>query len=181
MDPADTTTPTQPPLQPATQEPARFFTRFRRADTYGLLFLLLLLDLAFAINSADAGWTRTLSAVLTGFTLVLAVRISHAPRRYVQLGWVALVLAVAAAALGEVLADRHFAGFVFLLITFELALAIPVIVQRLLKHNGVSPETVAGALCIYLLAGMVLASLLCTLSLLSGHEYLAAAAASHGP
>lgn len=166
---------------PSPPRRVRYLTRLRRADTYGLLFFLLLLDVALVINSSDSGWTRALSSAFTGFTLVLAVRTSRARRLYVLLGWVGLVLMVAAGVLGAILKNKEFPSLVYLLITFELALTIPVIVSRLTTHRTVTVETVTGALCIYMLAGMVLASLLSALSLLSGHEYLVATAAAHGP
>jgi hypothetical protein len=165
-----------------TQKPSRddFGKRFRAARSFAVLFLLLLVASALAIGSSDSGAMRLLSSVFTGFTLVLAVRITRAPRLYARLAWLGLALAVAAGSMGEIVHNAHVPGVVLIVITFELALSVLSIIQSLAKHTTVTTETVAGALCIYLLAGMIFGSVLNTLSVLGGHDYLIATAAAHG-
>ena len=66
---------------PATDGQQRLSRRIVRGDSYFLLFLLLLVDFAMSIITTEVVWTRIAGAVLTGVTLVAAIRISRTPRK----------------------------------------------------------------------------------------------------
>ena len=163
------------------ERPERLSRRIQRGDSYFLLFLLLLVTFAMSIISTQSPWSRIANAVLTGLTLVAAIRISHAPRRQVLLGWIGLATVVAAGILGEVLQQRVLSAFVSALATVLLLFSIVVILRRLAHSPEVTFETVAGALCVYVIFGLAFASTLYTLSLFANSEFLVAGLDSHGP
>ena len=166
---------------PAADQPKDLSKRIVRGDSYFLLFLLLLVNFAMSIITTQVGWSRIASAVLTGITLVAAIRISHTPRRDILWGWIGLVVVVVAGVLGEVLQERILSAFVSAFVTVLLLLGIPIILRRLSQSTKVTFETVAGALCIYVIFGLVFAGILFTLSLFANHDYLVAGLAGHGP
>lgn len=166
---------------PAADGHLRLSRRVVRGDSYFLLFMLLLVDFAMSIITTEVGWTRIASAVLTGITLVAAIRISHTPRKGVIWGWVGMTTVVGAGILGEVLQNRALSAFVSGLVTVLLLLGIPIILRRLRQSIQVTFETVAGALCIYVIFGLVFAGILFTISLATDRCFLVAGLADHGP
>ncbi|OFW63238.1 MAG: hypothetical protein A2Y74_00695, partial [Actinobacteria bacterium RBG_13_63_9] len=155
-------------------QPARaWFGRFWRGESFYPLFMLLLVSLVFIIAGADQRWAVIVGHVLAAGSLLLAVRPSHASRLWLVLGWIALVLGIAAAllqTLSEIRALRVVAAVLFLVLLFA---SLPLILRRLVTHRQVTAETIVGALCAYLLIGMDFAVLNVLFSVAEGQAIIA--------
>ncbi len=127
---------------------------------YGAVFLLVLALLIFDVLAPDAGWARAVGVALTGGALTVAVAttrerraVRQARARVVAGGALLIVIGVATGLLSLAIA--------WAVVTVLLA-AIPVTLGggllKLIKDKGVTPQAVAGALAIYLVVGLLFAS-----------------------
>jgi hypothetical protein len=129
---------------------------------YGVVFLLVLTLVVFEIVAPSATWARAVAAALAGGALVVAVATwrtrtpGHAGRTLAAAGTVALlVVGIATGVLSpafEAAAET------------VLVLAIPVTLVRgllrLVGERGATLQAIAGALSLYLMIGLVFASVI---------------------
>ena len=130
-------------------------------DRYGALLLLIVATIVATVALREHTWERFVAIAFAGVMLLFALRTSQAPRR-LRL-WTAAVLpilllltALAAARRSE---EAPIRTAIAVAITLMLLAVLLAIVRRLTTHLTVSWNTIAGALCVYLLFGMVFASL----------------------
>jgi hypothetical protein len=149
---------------------------------YGVVFLLVLVLVLFEITAPTASWARALSIALAGAALTVAVATSRANHRVRR----ARALAVGGAALVLVIgiATGVFGvAFTFLVLTLTVAL-IPVTlaggVLRLMRGEGVTLEVVAGALAMYLLVGLLFASMVAFVAHVQTGDYFRQSGVSTG-
>ncbi len=149
-------------------------------DSYGILFLFLLGDYVFLTIGWSGGAALVVSSLWIGLTVLLAFRTSQVPHRLMLVVRVAVavtVLAAIAVALGG--GDRAYGTIVIL--TSLLVLASPIAIGwRILHHTRVTTQTVLGALCIYVLIGLVFANADYGVQLVSGNSFFAQSG-HHGP
>ncbi|MBV8987782.1 MAG: two pore domain potassium channel family protein, partial [Solirubrobacterales bacterium] len=126
------------------------------------VFLLVLALLVFELLAPDADWARAVGFALAAAALTAVVGTSRArsPVRRQRALWVGViallvVLAIATGVLSEGVTD---------VLSALVAISIPVALVggllRLIRASGVTPQVVAGALAIYLLVGLLFASLI---------------------
>ncbi|HEY3670741.1 MAG TPA: ion channel [Acidimicrobiia bacterium] len=145
----------------------------RHSPGYQYGWVLALLALTFIVMAAGPpdGWTRIITVLLQGLTLCAALLASRVGLRLFRLAaFVSLVSLLAA--IGSVVIDngRNPSG-VFYLLNVLLVATVPWIIARALwRRRIVDVRTVLGAVCIYVLLGMLFAFL-----------YAAIAALSSGP
>ncbi|MGH9206311.1 MAG: potassium channel family protein, partial [Acidimicrobiales bacterium] len=151
--------------------PWQLGARMRRGDTYILVFALLVVTYFLVSLLPEATWSLLLQEVAAGATLLLTLHTSHARRR---LQWAALfgvaggfVLTV----VGSLVRDSlPLVGVVF----FCVLLATPfVILNRILRHKAVSIETIAGAIDVYVILGLIFSSLYRAIDAISGTPFFA--------
>ncbi|HKE97628.1 MAG TPA: ion channel [Actinomycetes bacterium] len=163
--------------QPERAEPAPFAARRRRSlgerlrgpDSYGLLFLLILVSLLLTGVVGDQRWGRVFVTLSSGATALFAFWTSRPSRRVLRLATIVVVLSL----IGGVLAAVGGSGTGLEgLSRGEIALltaASPVVIaRRLVHHPRVQGSTILGALCIYLLFGLSFAYLFSTVGAVSG-------------
>jgi len=127
-------------------------------DRFGLVLVLIVFALlANTLRSDSLVWSALL-VLLEGAILVLALAASGA-RRWMLAGAlavavVAFLATLAAPLTGSTSLLSDTGGMITALL---VALAPVVIAWRLLQHTSVTRNTVAGALCIYLLVGLFFA------------------------
>jgi hypothetical protein len=126
-------------------------------DRYILALILLVgCIIAFAFTG-DGEWGRLATVVIEGVTLIVILRSSRVHQRILRAGVVLVSAAVVVGAVTILLSDdggRKGPAIV------GAALAVvgpPAIIHRLLAHHRIDLTTVAGALCVYLLAGIFFA------------------------
>jgi voltage-gated potassium channel len=134
---------------------ASLVERIARGDTYVLLFLLLLVYY-FTLSLVPLNrFTRLLIVSIGVVTLLLALHTSHVGRRFLRVALVASAAAVVFAAVEFVSGDPLFSGSSFIAIGLLLLTTPAVILRRILGHRRVDIETIAGAVDVYLLLGLL--------------------------
>jgi hypothetical protein len=130
---------------------------FRRLDSYLVVLALLCFTFFFIMATPTNRVTSILDVCLEGVTLLVALRVSRAkPRLVLVCRVIVAVSVVAAIATVSAGVEPESLGFVAMLI----AAAGPVVVFRGLRRRAtvIDRETVAAALCIYLMIGLFFAS-----------------------
>ncbi len=149
-------------------------------DSYGIVFLFLVGDYVFL----TVGWTGRLSVIVTaiwlGLTVLLAFRTSEVPHRLMLVVRVAVAVTVVAAVVVAFGGGNQAYGTIVILWSL-LVLASPIAIGwRVLHHRRVTTQTVLGALCIYVLIGLVFANFDYGVQLVSGTSFFAQSG-QHGP
>jgi hypothetical protein len=116
----------------------------------------------FDIVAPEAAWARTVSVALASAALSVAVatsragaRVRHARARGVSVVAFLVVVGIATGVLSAAVAS-----FVQTALAASIPLALGGGLLRLIRERGVTSQAVAGALAIYLLLGLLFASLI---------------------
>lgn len=126
---------------------------------YGVVLVIVLALVAFAIVAPDANWSHAIGVGLEVAALLVAIATSRDAARV--RGRRALLVAVLGTALVAVVATHAVPLWITFALSGLLAAAIPITlvggVVRLLAERGVTPQAVAGALTLYLMLGLLFA------------------------
>jgi hypothetical protein len=148
-------------------------------DSYGLLFVVLLVGYVLFTINWSGSWAVIVRNGWLCLTALLAFWTSRVPRRIMAavgvVSGLTFVAAVIVALQGQTVAD----GAVVLLVASLVFTAPFAIGWRTFQHEKVSGETIMGALCIYILIGMIFATLDYGIELVSGTYF--AQPGVHGP
>ena len=130
---------------------------------YGVLLGLIAASLAFQLAAPVSDWTRLITALLQGATLLLALWTSRARPLLLRIATVAVVLSLAGAA-AALVGDGDRGADSTNLVNLVLAAIAPVVVaagvvRNVREDDGVTLATMFGVLCVYLLLGMTFAFL----------------------
>jgi len=122
---------------------------------FGVVLALLFLSFSFMAVGFTGAWVPFVTVVLQGATLLAALHASEAGRRLwrVALGLVAVAV-VSSAALWVVGTGERTAS-TFLINVVLVGVAPVVIIRALVRRHVIDLHTVMGALCIYVLLGML--------------------------
>jgi hypothetical protein len=132
-------------------------------DRYLLaLGLLIAVIIAFAF-SGDGNVGRLISVVLEGLTLLVILRSSRVHQRLLVAASIMVGLAILACVVAILLDDTAGRRGPVILGAVLALVGPPVIARRLLSHHTIDLTTVAGALCVYLLAGLFFSYLFWTI------------------
>jgi drug/metabolite transporter (DMT)-like permease len=121
---------------------------------FGLVLLLLLATFVFMAASPTGDWSRLVTLLLQGATLIAALLAAAVPRRLVHLAVLATVVAFIAIAVTALISGTDLGGIVAVLDALLVATAATAIVWSILRRRVIDVRTVLGALCIYVLLGM---------------------------
>ena len=129
-----------------------------RAYRYGIVLILLFCTFLVMASGLEGRWVRVLSVALQGTTLLAVLRASQVSRRVTLVAEVGVVAALLGA-LGSVLFGNGTvtAGVPALLSVLLVATAPYVIARALWRRQIVDIHTVLGAICVYVLLGMLFA------------------------
>jgi hypothetical protein len=143
--------------------PARSFERralrqaLKTGDSYGLLLMLLVVDYVLLTVGARAPWELILRALAVGATVILAFHTSHVRGRWLSvirgLVVIVIVISVPATTFGQVRVQE----LVSLVLAALLVTSPVVILNRIMHHERVGPETILGAICVYVIIGILFA------------------------
>ena len=143
--------------------------RIERGDTYVLVFILLIVTYFLVSLGPQATWSRLLQEVGAGATLLITLRTSHARERLQRLARLAVVvgfvLTLIGSLTGGLVALVHLAFLGLLLVTPF------VILNRILRHPRVNIETIAGAVDVYVILGLMWAALYRFIAVVSGTPF----------
>ena len=129
--------------------------RLRASRSYGFVLLLVLSTFLFVAASPDEAWTRAVLVLLQALTLTVALWTSAATGRLDTIAPALVVIGVAAAVAELVTDNSNATGLLGLLNVVLVAATCVVIVLGVRDQHGVDGQSVLGALCIYLLIGML--------------------------
>jgi hypothetical protein len=127
---------------------------------YQYHWVLLLLGATFIVMAAGPpdAWTRVLTVFLQGLTLMAALLASRVSRRLFRLAAVVALGSLLAALVSVVISGSGQPTSVFFLLSILLVATVPWVIARALwDRQVIDVRTVLGAVCIYVLLGMMFA------------------------
>jgi hypothetical protein len=141
-------------LTTARQDVVRFI------DSYASLLVLLLANFFLLELVDDARWGAIGSTLLAGLALVVAISDPDTGHRITRRHALLVAACVALAPLVLLINSASVVGLTYLLPVVLLVTAtLPITISRVLHHRRVTHETVLGALCAYVLVGLLFAFL----------------------
>ena len=143
------------------------FIRF--LDSYASLLVLLLANFLLLEIVDDARWGAVGSTVLAAVALVVAISDPATGHRVTPRHWVLIGACVALAPLVLLINSASLVGLTYLLpVALLVTATLPVTLRRILRQRRVTYETILGALCTYVLLGLLFAFVYLAVSDLSG-------------
>ncbi len=125
---------------------------------FGFVLLFLILTFVFMSCGVTASWARVVTVALQGLTLLAALRASQVSRRWIRLAALVTLVALVAAVVSLTADSTDGTTGVFFLLNFLMVAAAPIAIARALwRRPSVDTRTVLGAICIYVLIGMLFA------------------------
>jgi hypothetical protein len=122
--------------------------------------VLVLLAMTFVVMAAGPpdGYTRVTTVVLQGLTLMAALLASRVHRRLFRIAAVVTVVSFVAAISSVSVSSGDAPKAAFFVLNVLLVATVPFVIARALWRRGVvDVHTVMGAVCIYVLLGMMFA------------------------
>jgi len=129
--------------------------RFSTEDAYGLLLGIIVLTFVLLSQVDPARWSRLVVALAVGTMLLLALYASRARPQLMRAAVVGLVVAFAIVIFESALDTEAFSGSIYLIYALLISITPVVIINRILRHPEVQVSTILGAVCAYMLIGMV--------------------------
>lgn len=139
---------------------------------YGVVLAMLTAAFTFAMIAPPGGWARVVNALLLGGAVLAALSRAHAGRRLVGAG-LAATAATVSAALAAAMGGRYLGGLSDL-VSAGLLVLVPVgIVLDFRRRLEVTVQSVLAALCVYVVLGMLFASIASAAASIGGSPYFA--------
>ncbi len=132
----------------------------RILDSYASLLVLLLANFFLLELVDDPRWGAIGSTLLSAAALVVAISDPEAGHGVRNTHWILIGVCVALAPLVLVVNSSSIVGLTYLLpVALLVTATLPITLSRILHHRRVTSETVLGALCVYVLIGLLYAFL----------------------
>ncbi|HMF03261.1 MAG TPA: potassium channel family protein [Acidimicrobiia bacterium] len=128
---------------------------FSTEDAYGLLLAIIVLTFVLLSQVQPGRWTRLVVAPAVGAMLLLALYASRARFELVRAAVIALLASYLVVVVESLFDSEVFAGSIYLIYGVLLLITPVVIINRILRHPEVQVTTILGAICAYMLIGMV--------------------------
>jgi hypothetical protein len=146
----------------------------RVLDSYGTLLVLLLANFMLLELVDDPRWGALGSTLLAAAALIVAISDPDAGEGLRPWHWIAVALCLALAPIVLVVNSSEVIGLTYLLPAGLLVtMTLPVTLSRVLQHRRVTRETVLGAICAYVLIGLLFAFLFLAVSDLRDDPFFA--------
>jgi ion channel len=130
----------------------------RFVDSYASLLVLLLANFFLLELVDDVRWGATGSTLLSALALLVAISDPEAGHRITARHWLLVAACVALAPIVFIVNSVSLVGLTYLLpVALLVSATLPVTISRVLQHRRVRYETVLGALCAYVLIGLLFA------------------------
>jgi voltage-gated potassium channel Kch len=139
---------------------------------YGVVLVMLVAAFTFAMIAPSAGWARVVNAVLLAGAVLAALSRARAGRRLVGAALAAGVATVVAA-LAAAVGGRYLGGASDLASACLLVLVPVGIVLDFRRHLTVTVQSVMAALCVYVVLGMLFASVASAATAFGASPYFA--------
>lgn len=130
----------------------------RFIDSYASLLVLLLANFFLLELVDDVRWGAIGSTILSALALLVAISDPESGHHITRRNWLLVGACVALAPLVLIVDSASVVGAAYLLpIALLVTATLPVTITRVLHHRRVTWETVLGALCGYVLTGLLFA------------------------
>jgi Ion channel len=149
-------------------------------DSYGLLLLLVIVDFVILSVGWETGWPSISATAFIGLTALLAFHTSAVrglPLRVVQ---IAVIIAMIAAFVAAASGDKRGLGILFVICALLVLSSPMAVLSRIMRHDHVTVQTLLGAVCVYVLIGIVFAYGDFAVQLLGGTSFFVQPG-HHGP
>ena len=147
------------PMTTDADSPKRRFgwrvARRRDSRTFGFVLALIAASFVFAASAPDSDWTVSVLVLLQSLTLVAALWTSGLARAdsWISIGLLALAVGLAAIALA--VGGSTLLGVVSILSGVLSVGVIAVLARAIAVEHEVNAQSVLGAICIYVMLGMI--------------------------
>jgi hypothetical protein len=132
----------------------------RFLDSYASLLVLLLANFFLLELVDDPRWGAIGSTLLAALALVVAINDPDAGQTITRRQAILVAACVALAPLVLIFDSAEIIGIAYLLpVALLVTATLPVTISRVLHHRRITHETVLGALCAYVLVGLLFAFL----------------------
>ncbi len=149
-------------------------TAVRVFDSYATLLVLLLANFFLLELVDDQRWGAVGSTLLSALALVVAISDPDTGHRLTRRRALQVGAAIALAPIVLLVNSASIVGLTYLLpVALLVTATLPVTLSRILHHPRVTSETVLGALCAYVLIGLLFAFLYLAVSDLRGGPFFA--------
>jgi voltage-gated potassium channel len=129
-------------------------------DSYASLLVLLLANFFLLELVDDRRWGAIGSTFLSALALVVAISDPESGHRVTRRHWILVAACVALAPIVLIVNSASILGLTYLLpVALLVTATLPITIRRVLHHRRVTYETVLGALCAYVLIGLLFAFL----------------------
>jgi hypothetical protein len=130
----------------------------RWLDSYASLLVLLLANFFLLELIDDPRWGALASTLLAAAALVVAISDPDAGHRITRRHAVSIAACVLLAPFVLIVNSASIVGLTYLLpVALLVTATLPITITRVLRHRRVTHETVLGALCSYVLLGLLFA------------------------
>jgi hypothetical protein len=127
---------------------------------FGFVLTLLLATYVFMAIGLSGGWVRVVTVTLQGLTLLAALRASQVSRRLFRIAAVVAAVALLASLVSLLFDSGNDGTGAFFALSVLMVAGAPIAIGRALwRRPTVDVHTVLGAVCIYVLVGMLFAFL----------------------
>jgi hypothetical protein len=132
----------------------------RALDSYASLLVLLLANFLLLELIDDPRWGALVSTLLSAAALVVAISDPDTGQKVSRRQSLLIVACVALAPLVLFVNSASIVGLTYLLpVALLVTATLPITLSRVLRHRRITHETVLGALCSYVLVGLLFAFL----------------------
>jgi drug/metabolite transporter (DMT)-like permease len=139
---------------------------------FGLVLVLLLVTFAFMASALTGAWVAVVNTILQGLTLLAALRASQVSRRLFRFAALVVVIALLGSLASLFFSSSNDSNGAFYLLSLLMVGAAPIAIGRALwKRAVIDIHTVEGAICIYVLIGMMYAFVYATIDLLGSGPF----------
>jgi len=125
------------------------------AYRFGIVLLLLLATFIFLASGPSGDWVAVVAVVLQGATLLAAFSAAGVRRGLFHLTVAVVLIALVSASTAIIVGGRDVSGSLFLLNLLLVGAAPVVIIHSLIRRRVIDFRTVLGAICVYILLGMM--------------------------
>jgi Ion channel len=125
------------------------------AYRYGIVLLLLFATFVFLAVGPTGHWVPLVAVILQGATLLAALAASASSPRLWRVAVAVITVSLVSATIGLFADEKNVTGSLFALNLLLVAGAPVVIVRALLRRRVIDLRTVLGAVCVYILLGML--------------------------
>jgi hypothetical protein len=139
-----------------------------RGYRFGLVLALLLVTFVFMASAPSGSWVRVVTVTLQGLTLLAALRASQVSRRLFRVAALVVVIAFLSSLGSLAISTSTDVGAAFDLVSVLMVGVAPIAIARALwRRPDIDTHTMLGAICIYVLVGMLFAFLYAAIGALS--------------